>query len=180
MIQPIISSPVKGEINSQTLKHLVDKINEVFLVSESKLWPHDGTYYRTTVEELKSFIEKGQIRIAKMDDLIVGLIKVYQKRNGVGGFGLLMVDPAYRQFKIGTQLVQVAEDWCKTVQLSAIELELLVANDFVLEDKIILREWYGRRGYQWIEKTAFETLYPSHAGLIQVPCSFEIMRKKLN
>lgn len=174
VIQPVLTS-----ISSEDLTGLVELINQVFLDSESEFWPHDGSYYRTTVEEIASFICKGHLRFAIVDDRIVGMIKVYKKGSGLGCFGMLIVDPAYRKHKIGSLLVKEAENWCLAVGLQNIELELLVANDFELEEKIQLRNWYDRIGYVLIEKVPFESLYPTHADLIQIPSSFEIMRKKL-
>ena len=172
-------NPLEVNFSRVQLEKLVCLINDVFFVAEGVLWPQDGTYYRTTLAEVESYIAKGELRFAMINEEIAGIVKVIKRNSDLGCFGMLVVDPKFRQHKLGSQLVELAENVCIAQGMSRIELELLVPNDFILEDKEFLREWYNRIGYKYEEKFPFESLYPSHAHLIQTSCRFEIMRKKL-
>jgi GNAT superfamily N-acetyltransferase len=175
-----IINPSLYPVEESKLEELVVLINQVYLDSEGELWPHDGSYYRTKLSEIKSYIAKGQLRFAVINSKIVGMVKVFKKDEDLGCFGMLLVHPEYRRYKLGSLLVEHAEKWCRQTGLKNIELELLVANDFTMKEKVMLRKWYSKIEYQLIEIVPFESLYPSHSRLIQVPCSFEIMRKNLN
>ncbi len=175
----VIVNPKDIPISEEKLKNLVEIINAIYLASEGELWPHDGSYFRITLSEIKDFIKKGHLRFAMIADKIVGVIKIHRKEDNLGCFGLLSVDPNYRNLKIGSKLIQIAEQWCVSSGLSCIELELLVPREFSLKDKEMLRKWYSQIGYKLIAIEPFESLYPSHKDLIQVPCNFEIMRKSL-
>ena len=180
MVDVKIINPLKANFSKKELEDLVEIINDVFFQTEGVLWPQDGTYYRTTVNEVEGYISNDELRFAIIDSKIVGLVKVVERNQDLGCFGMLVVDPNYRKHKLGSLLVSTAENLCRAKGMTQIELELLVPNEFILADKEFLREWYSRIGYKHEESVSFESLYPSHAHLLQTSCRFEIMRKILS
>jgi GNAT superfamily N-acetyltransferase len=171
--------PFSGQYDDEKLQILIELINDIYLQSERIIWPTDGSYFRIRLSQLKELIELGHIRLAILNDEIIGVIKIMAKEKGIATFGLLAVNPKYRKHKVGSALIENAENWAKNNSLAYMELELLKPIDQIIQDKVFLENWYGRIGYKKLKTYQFEELYPSHAHLIQLPCLFEIFRKKL-
>ena len=73
MDQVEIILPVSGQYNDEKLQILTELINDIYLQSERIIWPTDGSYFRIRLTQLKELIELGHIRLAMLNDEIIGV-----------------------------------------------------------------------------------------------------------
>ena len=178
---PKISTNIvnEGELPRQDIKAIANLINRVYLLTEKDFWPHDGQYQRTSTNEIESFIRKKELIIATISLEIVGAVHIYQLKENICGFGMLVSSPNHRGIGIGSLLMKSIEDWAKTNHYKTIQLELLKPIAYKHEDKEFLTSWYTQLGYKYISKTTYLDLYPKQASLLKVPCNFEIYQKNI-
>ena len=88
-------------------------INEVYRVAEAGMWKEN--YERTSVDEIKKFIEDGNLMVARFDGKVVGSVKVEKNdAESVGKFGMLVLDPNLRGKKFGSAIIRATEEWAKS------------------------------------------------------------------
>lgn len=149
-------------------------INEVYAASEEGLWLGDAQ--RTTVDEVAGLIRDGQIVVARVDDEIVGCLRLQQLDDATSEFGMLAADPARRGLGIGRELVRFAE---ATARGSVMQLEVLVPREWTHPSKKFLTEWYTRIGYRVTRTGTIDEDYPHLAPLLATPCDFVVYHKDL-
>lgn len=149
-------------------------INQVYAVAEEGLWLGDAQ--RTTADEVAGFVRDGQIVVARVDDEIVGCLRLQRLEDGTSEFGMLAADPARRGLGIGRELVRFAEE---TARGSVMQLEVLVPREWTHPSKKFLTEWYTRIGYRVTRTGTIDEDYPHLAPLLATPCDFVIYHKDL-
>jgi GNAT superfamily N-acetyltransferase len=169
--------PAAAADDTGTVATLTDLVNVVYAVAEDGLWI-DGTS-RTTVEELAGLIRAEEIVVARSDGRTLGCVRVQRLDSDVYEFGMLAADPAHRGVGVGRELVRFAEQAGRDAGCSAMQLELLVPQDWTHPSKQFLAGWYGRIGYQVVRTGAIEESYPHLAPLLATPCDFVIYNKDL-
>jgi GNAT superfamily N-acetyltransferase len=160
------------------VNELAALVNSVYAVAEEGLWAH-GTP-RTTPEKMAELIAAGQIAVARIDERIVGAVRVRRLDTGEGEFGMLVTDAAHRGKGVGRGLVRFAERWSRERGLDRMQLEVLVPRQWSHPSKDFLKAWYPRIGYHPVEIGQFEKSYPELAQLLATPCDFVIYHKRLS
>jgi ribosomal protein S18 acetylase RimI-like enzyme len=141
------------------------------------LWKHGAT--RTKVDEVAGLIRTGEIAVARLDDRIVGSVRVQRLDERTGEFGMLVADPADRGVGVGRELVRFAEQKCRADGLGTMQLELLVPRDWTHPVKEFLAAWYTRIGYRVVRTGTIDEAYPELAPHLATPCDFVIYEKDL-
>lgn len=166
-----------ASISSQELLKLVEIVNHVYRESEKGLWKPGAV--RTNIEEMKMFADQGEIAVARLNDEIVGCVRIQQLDDVTGEFGLLAVDETYQGNGIGRALIRFAEQKCKSKRLKKMQLELLVPQEGSHPFKMKLEKWYTRIGYSPVYTETVEALFPDLAHMLAIPCKFIIFQKEL-
>ena len=111
--------------------------------------------------------------------MIVGSVNVKRMGGGVGEFGMLVADPAYRGEGIGSALVEHAEQWARESACHTMRLELLTPRHWNHPSKEFLRQWYFRIGYTPQTTEAFESMHPELVPELATECDFTVWHKPL-
>jgi len=156
---------------------LAELINEVYAVAEEGLWL-DGTQ-RTTPDEVAGFVRDGEIVVARVDDEVVGCLRLQRLDERTSEFGMLAADPARRGLGIGRELVRFAERTSHEQGRGTMQLEVLVPREWTHPSKKFLTEWYTRIGYRVTRTGTIDEDYPHLAPLLATPCDFVIYHKNL-
>ncbi|WP_394619376.1 GNAT family N-acetyltransferase [Lentzea sp. JNUCC 0626] len=152
-------------------------INRVYADAEKGIWL-DGAE-RTTPEEVAGLIAAGEIAIARDNGRLVGSVRIHELDDGAGEFGMLVAAPEERGTGIGRRLVEFAENWARDKQMTEMQLELLVPQDWQHPVKEFLRAWYTRLGYQQQRRDDLAQAYPFLVPHLATPCDFLVFRKDL-
>jgi GNAT superfamily N-acetyltransferase len=99
--------------------------------------------------------------------------------DGVGEFGMLVADRAYRGFGIGSALVEHAERWARGHACHTMRLELLTPRHWVQPSKEFLKDWYSRIGYSPRAAEPLEVMYPDLVPQLATECDFTVWHKNL-
>ncbi len=169
--------PEDASMDAAQMQRLTDMVNRVYAASEKGLWKNGAA--RTTVAEMQTFAENGELAAARFNGKIIGCIRIRQLDENIGEFGLLAVDLDFQGAGIGSRLIQFAEQKCQKEHLRKMQLELLVPKKGAHPAKSVLENWYTRLGYRPIETKAVEALFPALAPMLAVPCRFVIFQKDL-
>jgi GNAT superfamily N-acetyltransferase len=169
--------PASAAEDPALVNKLVALVNRVYDVAEDGLWA-DGTP-RTTREEMAELLAAGEVAVARVQDRIVGAVRVQRMETGAGEFGMLVADPAHRGVGIGRELVRFAERWTRQQGRDTVQLEVLMPRHWSHPSKEFLKAWYTRIGYRPVRTGQFEESYPALAPLLATPCDFVIYEKTL-
>jgi SAM-dependent methyltransferase/GNAT superfamily N-acetyltransferase len=169
--------PATAADDATLIERITDLINEVYAVAEDGLWIEGAT--RTTVDEVAALTRAGEIAIARLDDRIVGCVRVQRLDESTGECGMLVADPAHRSLGIGRELLRFAERRCRADGLRTMQLELLVPRGWTHPTKELLEAWYTRVGYRVARTGTIDEAYPALAPLLATPCDFVIYQKDL-
>ena len=122
---------------------------------------------RTNPEEVRSMMSKGEFLLAEDGTALIGC--VYLEPQGKRCYlGLLSVDPARQRAGLGTWLMAVAEDRCRSTGIRSVDLQLVNLRKE-------LPEYYRRLGY--VENGTAP--FPPQVKISQ-PCHFIKMSKELS
>lgn len=154
---------------------LVKMINEVYLVSEAKIWL-DG-HQRITPERMDEVVADGELLIAEKDNQIAGCIHLERKSDQVYRFKMLVANPKFKGTGVGSLLVGFAEKIAKENGAKRMQLELLVPTEFILDDKVFLEKWYTRIGYKKTRTQDVEYVHKGLEKLLKTGCVAEIYHK---
>lgn len=155
-------------------------MRHAYRVTEVEIW--GDTYSRIGLETFISFIERGEIIIARIDGEIVGSIYTYRLHENAFSFGLLSADFDKKGLGIGRILIVAAEDHALENGAEYMEIEILRAKDFDIPSKVMLHEWYLRQGYVFLESVDFVARKPQESAKavrLLVPSVFDCYRKVL-
>lgn len=119
---------------------------------------------RTSIDEVRRLLNDGTFIVAAADGAIVGTVYI-DTRNAPAYLGLLAIDPARQGERIGTALMDVAEQRCR--ERGATSVQIRVVN---LREE--LPPFYRRRGY--VERGTAP--FPLESAR---PCHFIVMEKPL-
>ncbi|HEY6747720.1 MAG TPA: GNAT family N-acetyltransferase [Mycobacteriales bacterium] len=169
--------PGRNSDDSPLVTEIVELVNRVYAEAEKGLW-RDGTR-RTDARQVATAIDAGELALARLDDRIVGAVRIQQLDRGVGEFGMLVGSPEHRGVGIGSALVDFAETWARHEGLSEMQLELLVPRLWTHPVKEFLREWYTHIGYRQVRTGRLADIYPTLEPQLATPCDFVIYRKIL-
>jgi GNAT superfamily N-acetyltransferase len=163
--------------DTELVDELAALVNTVYAIAEKGLWA-DSTP-RTTPAELVELITAGQIVVARVEEQIVGAVRIQRLQTGEGEFGMLVAAPAHRGTGVGRELVRFAERWAREQGLDSMQLEVLVPRRWSHPSKEFLTAWYTRIGYRAARTGTLEERYPELAPLLATPCDFVIYEKDL-
>jgi GNAT superfamily N-acetyltransferase len=169
--------PASGAEDPVLINKLVALVNRVYAAAEDGLWA-DGTP-RTTRAEMAELLAAGEIAVARVQNRIVGAVRIQQMETGAGEFGMLVADPAHRGTGVGRELVRFAERWTREQGRDTVQLEVLMPRHWSHPSKEFLKAWYTRIGYRPVRTGQFEESYPALAPLLATPCDFVIYEKTL-
>jgi GNAT superfamily N-acetyltransferase len=176
--QPTIEVLPPTTANDQRLvAEIVDLVNLVYADAEAGLWVDGAT--RTTTTDMEEMIASHQIAVARVDDQIVGCIRIQQLDGTVGEFGMLATHPERRAEGIGRDLIRFAEDLSTRRGMAIMQLELLVPRGWSHPTKVFLDDWYTRIGYRPVRTGTIEEGYPQLAPLLAASCDFVVYHKPL-
>ncbi|MBF4571193.1 GNAT family N-acetyltransferase [Herbiconiux sp. VKM Ac-1786] len=160
------------------VERLVEIVNHAYAVGEAGMWVA-GTK-RVGVEELRGLIRASEIVAARVDDRVVGCVRVHRLDEAVWGFGMLAADSSVHGTGVGRALVAAAEEHARSAGAAEMQLELLVPGDRVQESKVRLADWYSRAGYRAVDSRDFAEDFPDLATSLAVACDYQIWRKPLS
>ncbi|KAL3952289.1 hypothetical protein ACCO45_014006 [Purpureocillium lilacinum] len=155
---------------------------------------HDG-YQRTSTAEIAQFIKDQRLALARLvrpspspsagagvgtgAGDVVGCVYVKTLSPTLGDFGMLALDVTYRGGGLGRDLVRFAEDHCRRIGCTKMQLELLVPTTFEHALKTRMQAWYLRMGYRIVKLGSFQDEYPALAPLLTGPADYKIFEKDL-
>jgi N-acetylglutamate synthase-like GNAT family acetyltransferase len=157
---------------------LVEMINKVYLESEADLWLE--AHQRISPERMAEVIADGELLIAEKDNQIAGCIHLERKSDSVYRFKMLVTNPKLKRNGIGTILVDYAERVAIKRGAKKMQLELLVTTDFIIEDKVFLKNWYTRLGYKKIKTMDVEYVHEGLEELLKTGCVAEVYIKEFS
>src|SRR5690625_1610839 len=106
--------------NRDTMEHITTIINRVYRIAEEGLYKE--TANRTTIEEIMELTRNSEIAVARINETIVGSIRISQIDDHTGALGMLAVNDMFQQKGIGKKLIDFAEEKCREAQLEKIQL----------------------------------------------------------
>jgi GNAT superfamily N-acetyltransferase len=157
MIKTISSKDLK--LTSEQIERLYSLMIFAYARTEIEIWGHD--YIRMNKDKYLEILKEDGFLIALINNQIVGSVYVYPLSDTEYGFGLLNADFALAGKGIGSSLVQAAEKYAKQKGAQTIKIEILRPKDFVVSSKEILKEWYLKFNYSFVETIDFLTLKPT-------------------
>lgn len=168
-----------SEIKSEEIEALATLVNQAYLQGEEGICLPEMK--RTSPEEMRTFIERGELIGLKISHIWRGCIHVslspYDKSGKSGLFGMLAIanEAQFRSKGYGTLLVQAAEEWARQQNYTQMMLELLQPTDWVQSHKKRLEDWYINRGY----KPRLIETFPHPSVLLPGNYEFKIFSKDL-
>ncbi len=94
---------------------------------------------RTNPEKVRDLLQKGKFVVAEEDGALAGCVYM-EVRGERGYFGLLAVDPALQRSGVGSRLVAIAEDECRSAGCRVMDLT-------IVNLRTELPAFYQRLGY---------------------------------
>jgi ribosomal protein S18 acetylase RimI-like enzyme len=156
---------------------LTGRINAAYGAAEEELWaPGTDRVEHARVVEI---VRAGEMAVARLDGRIVGSIRVRDVEDRAGYFGLLAVEPAAQGRGVGRALIELAERTSRDRGATSMELRLLVPREGTDPGKSKLYDWYGRLGYEEVERGDFGESHPAAVGEWRTPLDVLTMRKRL-
>jgi GNAT superfamily N-acetyltransferase len=156
---------------------LVSVINAAYAVGEAGFWREGWT--RTNPDEIAEAIRTGGMLAATLDDRLVGCAYVRPLDARTGDLGLVSGLANRWGSGIGGELVRSAEALTRSRGTSTMQLELLVPVGWTHPEKVKLRSWYTRLGYEEVRTAPFEEVAAHLAPQLAAPSEFLIFRKRL-
>lgn len=169
--------PERASHDVDTINRIADLVNEVYATAEQGLWLPGAA--RTNVDEIAELTRAGPLVVARLEDVIVGSIRVQHLDAETGETGMLVADPNHRNVGIGRELRRFVTEMLRRDGITTLQIELLVPRDWTQESKTFMARWNERSGYEVVRHGAFVEQYPGLAPLLATPCDFIIYNKAL-
>lgn len=176
-------APVSAADDSGLVEKLTHIINSVYGETEGGIFGEG--YQRTNVEEVAQIIRARELGVAylrttpKLERKAVGCIRIWKLSGTHGELGMMAADPSLRGTGMGTEMVSFAEEHCRKMGLSTMQLDLLSPQAFEHPFKKRLLEWYTRLGYKVVKEASFADFYPHIASLLRIPADYKVFEKSL-
>jgi GNAT superfamily N-acetyltransferase len=141
-------------------------------------WSHEAdllTGPRTSVEELRSFLEAGEhLLVWRVEGAIRACVRLVQLREGLVYLGMLTVDPELQGDGLGKRLLAAAEGYaCDELGAARMEMQ-------VFSRRRELLSFYERRGYRPTgERRPFPYAEWPAAGALYDDLEFVVLEKEL-
>jgi GNAT superfamily N-acetyltransferase len=169
--------PAAAATDAELVAKLTGLVNRVYAGAEEGLWVDGAT--RTTTAEVEQMIAAEEIAVARLDEEIVGAVRIQQLGDTKGEFGMLVADGTHRGQGIGRDLVLFAEELSRQRGMAVMQLELLVPRDWKHPTKEFLHAWYTRMGYRPVQTGRIDDSYPHLAPLLATRSDFVVYHKGL-
>lgn len=186
-------APPSAAQDADLIARVAALVNTVYFDAEGGIF-HDG-YQRTSTAEIAQFIKDQRLALARLvrpspspsagagvgtgAGDVVGCVYVKTLSPTLGDFGMLALDVTYRGGGLGRDLVRFAEDHCRRIGCTKMQLELLVPTTFEHALKTRMQAWYLRMGYRIVKLGSFQDEYPALAPLLTGPADYKIFEKDL-
>jgi len=123
---------------------------------------------RTSPDKVRAFLEKGKFLLAEEAGALIACVYV-ELRGERGYFGLLAVDPTRQRSGMGSDLIEAAEEYCRSAGCHFMDLT-------IVNLRKELPGYYQRLGYVESGTLPFpEDQYPP-----KIPCHLVRMSKALS
>ena len=163
-------------LDSALVDSITGVMNAAYIAAEAGLWTKDVP--RTNDEEMRGWIEAGEVVAASYDGRIVGAVRTHLLDDGAGWFGALSVAPEATGRGIARQLVSHIETDARARGVDEMQLEVLRA--FAGHPHLDrLRAWYERLGYGEVGRQPAAELMPDDMPFVTRPLEVVVMRKQL-
>ena len=165
------------DLEPGSIERITRLINSVYDDAESGMWKPKRT--RTTTAEVERLLRRSALILAELNGEIVGSVNVNLMGDCVGEFGMLVADTCHRGQRIGSALVECAENWAREMKCHTMRLELLTPRTWSHPSKEFLKKWYSRLGYMPQATEPLEKLHPGLVGELATECEFTVWHKPL-
>lgn len=172
-----IKTIVASQLDENQVGFLVSMINQVYQESEGDIWKAE--HERISLPRMLEIIAKGELLLAVTDSEICGCIHLEPMDDVMAKFKMLVANPKFKGQGIGSMLVNYAEEVARVNGANKMQLELLVPTEFSHPDKVFLKNWYTRIGYQKIAEHAVDYADARLSALLKTGCVAEIYHKIL-
>jgi len=153
-------------------------LRTAYEVTEEEVWGKN--YDRLFIEDFTELIEEGNIYVAYLDDVIVGVIHAYPENETYFKFGLLAVDFNCGGKGVGSALIKMAEEVALKNGAKQMNIEILRVKDIDVPHKARLAAYYERLGYHHTHSADANCLIPDWKyKLLITPSNFDFYTKEL-
>ncbi|KAG5951129.1 hypothetical protein E4U53_003731 [Claviceps sorghi] len=185
--------------DAQSVTCLARIVNDAYAEVEADIFLAD--YRRTNEEEIVRLVREGRLAIAYLaaDDkptshaadstsretwaaprgTPIGCVVVKQLSARLGNFGMLALESKHRGRGLGRALIGFAENHCRDLGCTTMQMELLVPTSFAHTVKLRMQDWYQRLGYRIVKLGSFDQDYPSLATRLMTPVDYKVFEKAL-
>lgn len=172
-----IQLKIVSQLDENQVGFLVNMINEVYQESEGNIWKDD--HERITKSRISEIIQKQELLLAVSNDEIFGCIHLEPMNDIMFKFKMVVANPKYKGVGAGSLLVDFAENEARKNGAIKMQLELLVPTQFSHPDKVFLKDWYSRIGYQKVVEYDVDYVHAGLSKLLKIGCLAEIYHKIL-
>merc|ERR1712232_997507 len=104
-----VGIPKPSEISSSQVTRLTDLINRTMALNPISQY-YIGKFQRTTPEEVRKYIDNGNLILARHESRIVGCVLFLKLEDDLAQCSMLVVDPEYHGLKVGWTLVNACRE----------------------------------------------------------------------
>lgn len=189
--------PAAAAESAELVQHLADVVNAVYTKDEAGIWASDKPFARTDFDEIKKYLEKGELALAWTSDTpkptapgsgsgavpepsaVMGCIHLHRPDARVMEAGMLVCDPAFRGAGVGRELMRFAEQHARAQGAAVTQVELLFPEGWEHPFKMRLQDWYARLGYRLVRMGEVKDKYPRLVDSLAGPTRFKVSEKTL-
>ena len=176
----ITISPAQISLSEKEFNQVYSILIKAYAITELQIWGEN--YTRISKTEYRELIAKNEIIFARIDNQIVGCIHYFKKDDSIYSFGLLAADFNKRGMGIGRTLINYVEKHSINKGALYMDLVILRAKNFEIENKVALKNWYQRLGYEYSSSHSFLEIEPKRiekSKKLITPSLFDFYRKVL-
>ncbi len=160
---PMISAIQVRIAKREDAERITSVVNSAFHGAESFFIEGD----RIDVKSVLNFLDTGTFLLVESGATLLGCVYV-EPRGNRSYLGLLAIDPSRQQSGLGSALMDAAEDYCRGLGLSYMDIKIVNLREELFS-------FYRRRGYAEIGTSPFPTDVET-----KLPCHFIDMSKPLS
>jgi GNAT superfamily N-acetyltransferase len=159
----MISSVEVRIAKREDAERITGVINSAFRRAEAFFIDGD----RINLKSVMSLLDTGKFFLAESEGMLLGCVYV-EPRSNRSYLGLLAIDPAKQQSGLGSALMEAAEDYCRGLGFSFMDIK-------IVNHREDLPAFYRKRGYVETGTSPFPTDLET-----KLPCHFIDMSKPLS